>query len=473
MGMAYFRCVAIVILATACSVRAAELRIDCSRAIGPIRPLHGGNGGPIEYGELVDLSDRFKELAVPHARLHDCHWPNPDVVDIHTIFPDFGADPARPESYTFSRTDDYLQAIVNVRSRIVYRLGESIEHTKKKYHVHPPADPEKWAAICLGIIRHYNQGWAGGFRHDIQYWEIWNEPENSPLMWTGSEEDYFRLYEVSAKAIKKAFPDLKVGGPSLGYTGRIVDGRFEPGEYMVKFLDRCRDRKLPLDFFSWHLYTNDPSECLVRAAGIRKELNRRGFDRTELHFNEWNYLPDNDWTPTSLKGQGVMRERYFARMAGAEGAAFAAAVLINLQDSAVDVANYYAMSTHGFGMFNEYGVPRKPFHALKAFRMLLDTPVRVHAAGADQKSLAIGAGLNEQKSELGILVSNCRADENIDIAVGALPWTGPSTCDLHIVNQAKDLEAAQSIRLSPDRPRITFKLPAPAVCFIRVRRVAD
>ena len=59
--------------------------------------------------------------------------------------------------------------------------------------MHPPADAAKWAAICVGIIRHYNEGWANGFHHGIRYWEIWNEPENRPAMWTGTDEDYLAL----------------------------------------------------------------------------------------------------------------------------------------------------------------------------------------------------------------------------------------------------------------------------------------
>ena len=142
----------------------------------------------------MDLTAYHRELGIPYTRLHDCHWPNPDVVDFHAVFPNPGADPERADSYDFRRTDDYLQAIVNAGSRIVYRLGESIEHSRRKYYVNPPQDYERWAGICCGIIRHYNEGWAEGFRHDIRHWEIWNEPENRPAMWTGNDEDYFRLY---------------------------------------------------------------------------------------------------------------------------------------------------------------------------------------------------------------------------------------------------------------------------------------
>jgi hypothetical protein len=53
-----------------------------------------------------------------------------------------------------------------------YRLGQNIEHTARNYFAHKPADFDRWAAICLGIIRHYNEGWAHGFRHGIRYFEV-------------------------------------------------------------------------------------------------------------------------------------------------------------------------------------------------------------------------------------------------------------------------------------------------------------
>jgi xylan 1,4-beta-xylosidase len=155
---------------------ADEILVDSSQTAGVLRPLHGVNSGPLCAGDTLDLSAYHRQAGFPLVRLHDCHWPNADVVDIHVIFPDFLADPRLPQSYDFRRTDDYLRSILATGAKIVFRLGESIEHTKRKYHVHPPADPDKWADICLGIVRHYNDGWADGFRHDIRYWEIWNEP---------------------------------------------------------------------------------------------------------------------------------------------------------------------------------------------------------------------------------------------------------------------------------------------------------
>jgi hypothetical protein len=446
-----------------------ELTVDCAQAAGEIRALHGGNCGPIQFGELVDLSAYFREARFPILRLHDCHWPNPDVVDIHTIFPSFAADPERPESYDFRRTDDYLKATLATGAQVVYRLGESIEHSKRKYHVHPPQDVNKWAAICRGIIRHYNEGWANGFRHNIRYWEIWNEPENRPAMWTGNDEDYFRLYEVTAKAIKAQWPELKVGGPSLGHTGRIAKGQFEPGEFLTKFLERCRDRALPLDFFSWHLYTNDPSECMVRARGIRAALDRCGFEKTESHFNEWNYLPGNDWKALSVQGQGELRERFVEQLRGAPGAAFAACVLTNLQDAPVTVSNFYMNDTNGFGMFTEHGVPCKNYYAMRAFTRLLETPLRVQAAGGRPDQITICAGTNRDKSAVGVLISNFRGAGPVRLTVRNLPWQGATRYELAVVNAAHNLEAVCSGTLGAGPVELTEELKAPAVGVVTLK----
>ena len=77
-------------------------------------------------------------------------------MDINTIFPLFLADPDDPRNYLFEKTDDYLAPIIKNKSDIVYRLGQSIEHFSN-YYINPPKDYEKWAKICINIIRHYNE----------------------------------------------------------------------------------------------------------------------------------------------------------------------------------------------------------------------------------------------------------------------------------------------------------------------------
>jgi xylan 1,4-beta-xylosidase len=401
------------VLANACA--AADrlvITVDPAKTIDrPLRPLHGVNGGPIQGGGTLDLSPLWKEARIPLARLHDCHWPNPDLVDIHVVFPNPDADPEDPASYDFQRTDETVLAIHAAGAGIVYRLGESIEHAAVKRHVHPPRDMDRWSHVCIGIIRHYTEGWANGHRLPIRYWEIWNEPENRPVMWSGTDDDYIRLYSITARAIKNRFPDLLVGGPALGATGELRGDDFQPTEFLTKFLTHCRDSEIPLDFFSWHCYSDDPSEPVRRARAIRRLLDQSGFPKTESHLNEWNYLPDNDWTGM-LTRDPSLRERFYDRASNAEGAAYCAAVLIGLQDAPVDAANLFTAEPNGYGPFNVHGGPRPTFHAIRAFSAVQGCGSRIEVKLSETlPGVHVLAGGGEESTFLLIAATTAEACE--------------------------------------------------------------
>ena len=449
---------------------AAEWTVDFSRTNGVIRPLHGGNNGPLCYGELVDLTKFHRELAIPFTRLHDSAWPYPDIVDVHAIFPNFDADPNSPASYRFGPTDDYLRAITNTGARIVFRLGESIEHAKRKRYVHPPSDPAKWAAICCGIIRHYNEGWADGHRFDIRYWEIWNEPENRPAMWTGTPEQFYPLYTTTAKAIKERWPQLKVGGPALGHQGDYREGRLKPSAFLRDFLDYIRRERAPLNFFSWHLYTNDPAELARRAVAVRAFLNAEGFAKTESHLNEWNYLPDNDWKPMTAS-QGEARERWYARQGGAEGAVFAACALIALQDSPLEIANFYSADNQPFGMFSFHGTPKKTYHVFKAFRTLLDLPIRAEVGGASAGQPALLAGVRPDGREAAVMVGIMNLPDTVHrLSVRGLPWRGEADIEVRLLDRERNLEIARTVSMPVESLALSLELKSPGVALIHIRR---
>jgi xylan 1,4-beta-xylosidase len=382
----------------------AMISINLAERIGSIKPLHGVNGGPVSYGSLLDVSDYFREAGIPFVRLHDTNWPHPREVDIPTIFPDMGKDAEDPASYDFRRTDEYIRTVADTGARIVYRLGVSIEHTKMKYFTQPPVDFGQWAMVCLGIIRHYNDGWAEGFRYGIRYWEIWNEPDNldAGCMWSGTPGQYFSLYEKAAVAIKKYDPGLKVGG--FGAT-MANDG------FTIRFLDYCRSRFLPLDFFSWHTYADDPEKLAANARAVRRRLDEYGYGSAESHLNEWNYLriePDEQQN-MGLPGNGRAIRRVFERVKGGQGAAFAAAALILFQDCGVDEACYYDAQPMGLycGLFDSYGLPQAAYRAFGSFHDLCRHGIRLKAEAADgADGIYCCAGLNESGDEAAILIAN-------------------------------------------------------------------
>jgi xylan 1,4-beta-xylosidase len=420
------------------------LQVDFGRRPSTFRALHGVNKGPITAGGLIDLTNDQAALGLPFIRLHDCHWPNPDVVDMHVVFPNPDADPEDPASYDFRLTDEYIAAARATGAQIIYRLGESIEHTSVKRFAHPPKDPAKWAAVALGIIRHYNQGWSNGHHWNIQYWEIWNEPENRPAMWSGTDDQYFELYRTAAAAIKRRYPDLKVGGPGIGDTGQTFGGALRPSAFLTAFLDLCRRERLPLDFLSWHCYTDDPIELAVRARSIRRLLDERGLVRTKNHLNEWGYLPDKSWNGTQRSSTAIVRQRFFDRISGAEGAAFVVATLLRLQDVPLDVSCLFHGETGGFGLFNTNGIPMKTYYALKAFRELMLTPTRVQVAGRPPVGVTAVAGARDDRRAATILVSSqARSAVELRFGMRGLPWRGGTSYDIRVLNATRDLQSVR------------------------------
>lgn len=419
------------------------ITVDCVQTIGDIKPLHGINLGPLCYRGTVDLSKYHRELKVPYTRLHDVVYQSEDAVDISTIFRNFRNPADDPSSYDFRITDDYLQAIINTGSKIVYRLGESIEHTPRKYRVNPPPDFEKWAEICVRIISHYNEGWANGFHHNVEYWEIWNEPDVKPAMWTGTDEQFFQLFEITAKKIKSAHPKVKVGGPALGNPVMNENTNPQPTPYLAKFLSYCKERNVPLDFFSWHCYTSDPQVIARKARAVRQILDNYGFNKTESHLNEWNYLPRNDWAPM-LGDDPIVKEKWYAEMGGPDGAVFLTTVLILIHDLKVDVANFYTGVLQAFGLFDCYGAPKKVYYAMKAFSKMLDTPVRLKTIGFSPELPAL-SGMDTAKNTINILAPiKASSPENVSFSILNLSWKGNARIDIYLVDKNKNLELVES-----------------------------
>lgn len=459
------------ILAVALPLAAAaeplKLNVDFSRIHGTVRPLHGLNKGPLATGGMIDLAPQVRELAPPLTRLHDCQWPYPEVVDIHAIFRNAEADPENPDSYDWALTDAYLKAIQPTGAGIVYRLGESIEHGPVTRFVHPPSDPVRWAAVCLGIIRHYNEGWAGGAQYKIRYWEIWNEPENRPAMWSGSDEDYIRLYATAARTIKQRYPGLKVGGPALGYYGRFESDRFEPSEFTTNFLARCRRDAVPLDFFSWHGYTADPAELSARARAVRQLLNANGFEKTESHLNEWNYLPGNTWEAFSKSALPAFRRQFYEKMSGAEGAAFVATALSELQDAPVDVCNFYHGELSAFGLFDEYGGPNKVFHAMRGFSVLARLGKRVTAEQGIPGKLSILAARQNTGIAAAVLVSNFRCETRLfELALTGLPQT--TEYSVRVVDEHRSFERVSQGTFQSG-VTLPLELAAPGIALVELK----
>ena len=384
---------------------------------GAVKLLHGVNNAPVRPN---GQQGEFRAAGIPYVRTHDTaySWGGAHYVDIPNVFPNFDADENDPASYDFAFTDAYLKPLVAAGCRIFYRLGVTIENgwRIKTYNIRPPKDFAKWARICEHVVRHYNEGWADGFRWGIEYWEIWNEPENPP-MWQGSKEQFFELYHVAANHLKVKFPDIKVGGyASCGFY--VVDDEKKRAEsefyrsFVTWFEDFCRyvqapETRAPLDFFSWHLYVSEdkPLERIAtHAAYVRKTLDAAGLTKTESIFNEWNVF------------RGSRKDRWDTVKTHV-GAANMAAVFCLMQTTSIDKAMYYdACPTRSYcGLFYFPSMRTTPcYEAFRAWNELarLGTSVAVSA-----KVAGVYVAAAKDGAKRAFLIAN-PGDAAADVDVG-------------------------------------------------------
>lgn len=168
--------------------------------------------------------------------------------------------------------------------------------------------------VADGLSHHQNR--FGKSEMETWYFESWNEP-NLTSFFSGSKEDFFRLWSATWKAVKSVNPGFRFGGPS---TAR--------GEWIGDFLDfSVADGTTP-DFLVSHVYNNDsessplspfdgPASAKVKDSphfatgvirGLHKDLEKRGW-RGEVHWNEWG----RSWFPYDTRKESALEAAFIVK----------------------------------------------------------------------------------------------------------------------------------------------------------------
>jgi xylan 1,4-beta-xylosidase len=168
--------------------------------------------------------------------------------------------------YDFTITDRIFDALTAARVRPLVEIGfmpqalsrhpEPYRHSFPQGDVftgwsYPPKDEAKWSQLVAAYVAHLKQRY--GARTETWLWEVWNEPDIG--YWHGTPEEYDRLYDLTAAAIRQQLPKARIGGPEV--TG-LHPGRSE--DFLRQFLDHCAHGRnaatggtgAPLDFISYH-----------------------------------------------------------------------------------------------------------------------------------------------------------------------------------------------------------------------------
>ena len=418
----------------------ADIRVYPAEALGPVKPMNAVNNGPgarlgpeQRRGDFVNRVQSYRAARFPMARMHDSRGlsaPPGHLVDINAIFPDWDADENDPASYDFEQTDWHLLATVEAGSGIMFRLGNSAYNDKYSYPAaKPPKDNMKWARVAERIIRHYNEGWGWTNPHikfenqyKILYWEIWNEPDlgcppdywRNPReywqsyhrYWDAPPEKFYAFYATVAKYLKAKFPRLKIGGPSVAGLP----------EWSDRFLAHCRANAVPLDFFSWHIYSKEIEPFLEKGKVMKDLLVKHGYAKTESILNEWNW--NLGWKGDKMRAsQETRTDRESPKMA-----AFYAGVMSAMQESPyADMLMYYdtRLPTTFNGVFDAITLrPLKGYYPFYAWSKLSEKGVHVRSTVGGGRHGVRATAARGQDGSIAIMVSRYTFDAN---AVESIP----------------------------------------------------
>ncbi len=436
----------------------STVKVDFSKIERNIKIMHAVNNGPVVAGkdQTRGNQDYFAHARIPYARTHDASffsgYGGEHTVDIRAIFPNFDADVNDEASYDFDCTDLYMKQIFQYGAKPFYRLGSRIEHEIKKYGTLPPKDFKKWAQICEHIIAHYTEGWANGFHYDMEYWEIWNEPDLDPedstnkRCWGGTEAEFAELFKISAKHLKARFPHLKIGGPAIAGDEK----------WMVRFLDRLKGTDTPLDFFSWHWYWTEPCDVALKGTRIRKILDDYGYHKTESILNEWNYV--RSWTDEFVYS--------IKQVIGMKGAAFTSACMSSCQNTGVvDMLMYYDARPTGFnGLFDMYTYePLKGYYPFVMWSRLYDLENQTVAGSDDDNIYVVSA---KKGDKLGILVTYYAENDNEGIKKVTIEADGADLTGARLYLTNEDFTMQECLFYEQNGNTISLRLKRNSILYI-------
>ena len=381
------------------SAQDVTIRVDAARHLGKFRPIYRYFG----YDEPnFTYAQNGKELVEELGRL-----PGPVYLRTHFLLASgdakagfkFGSTNAYTEDaagkpvYDWAVVDRIFDTYLRAGAKPFVEIGfmpKALSSKPEPYTAHwapgnnfnqyylgwtyPPSDYAKWSALIEAWVKHEVQR-VGAPEVASWYWELWNEPDIA--YWHGTPEEYNKLYDVTAAAVKRALPSAKIGGPAT--TG---PASAKAAAYFRQFLEHCEKTGSPVDFITFHAKGRPEFVDGHVRMGIAKNAEdvEKGFQIVR-QFSKFRNLPII-LSESDPDGCAACSARVYPQNAYRNGplyASYTAAMLKNILELADrEQANIEGMLTwafefedqpsfDGFRTLATNGVP-KPI--LNLFRML-------------------------------------------------------------------------------------------------------
>lgn len=238
-------------------------------------------------------------------------------------------------------------------------------------NVTPPKDYAKWAALIRTLAQHFTERY-GADEVKTWYFEVWNEPNLSPGFWTGTQDDYFKLYKYTAQAIKSVNKDYRVGGPAT------AGAAWEP-----EMIAYCHKNNVPLDFISTHAYgvkqgyldefgnsgtvlDKNPMSVSGEVLQSRKEIATSPMPNLELHYTEWSA----SYTPADPIHDSYHEAAYVLQKLKQVGNAASSMSYWVFTDIFEEAGPRFTPFHGGFGMLTIQGINKSVFYAYQFLNRL-------------------------------------------------------------------------------------------------------
>ena len=425
----------------------ALVRVDMSSILPQPARLNGMCNGPVSHGS--NLSGLFRKMKTPYVlNVNSDGEFSRYAFDISRIFPDENADESKPESYSFGVTDKYIMGIYNCGAECIFRLGDSDSNASWAL-----SNPDKWVRVCLYIIKHYNEYWAGGFAFGIKHFEICpcgifaNSDKKSEL---------FALYEKAAREIKLMEKSYLVGGMSF-------DGCDKSAREFLKF---CAQKGAPADFVSVTAFGNSVNEVYEACQKLDAAVVNLGLYNTCIMISAWNYLKSIEGVSAKRiieNGGGEYSKEakmLFDAQRSIEGAAFCSSLMTALSDiPRVKYACYFdaqPMISPFCGICDRFGNPEKPLYAFSSYSDVANMHEGVLAVShqsPDMQHSGVWAMAGKTEGRYKVLVSSFDGAPFVDLRLENIP-DGVYSADIYMSDGVKDMELCDSVALAGSKKRL-------------------
>lgn len=238
-------------------------------------------------------------------------------------------------------------------------------------NVTPPKDYNKWADLIRHLVQHFTDRY-GADEVKTWYFEVWNEPNLSPGFWTGTQQDYFKLYSYTAKAVKSVNADYRVGGPATAGAAWVPE--------MIKY---CSENHVPIDFISTHSYgvnkgfldeyghtgtvlSKDPMSVSGDVLKSRKQIAGSSMPNLQLHYTEWS----SSYTPADPIHDSYHEAAYVLQKLKQVGDAANSMSYWVFTDIFEEPGPRFTPFHGGFGMLTIQGINKPVFYAYQFLNRL-------------------------------------------------------------------------------------------------------